>query len=95
MDADEEAGTTASLDHIIARLQTLEAADQLRNASAPALVIEHVPDNTYIYEGCTPHQAIFRLNLAGRDFSGYLMKHVTDRGYSLTVSAEGEIARDV
>ena len=33
MDADEEAGTTASLDHIIARLQTLEAADQVPNAS--------------------------------------------------------------
>ena len=33
MDSDEEAGTAASLDHIIARLQTLEAADQVRNAS--------------------------------------------------------------
>ena len=32
-DADEEAGTTASLDHIIARLQILEAADQVHNAS--------------------------------------------------------------
>ena len=33
MDSDEEAGTAASPDHIIARLQTLEAADQMRNAS--------------------------------------------------------------
>ena len=39
MDADEEAGTTASLDHIIARLQTLEAADQVRNASFFLVVV--------------------------------------------------------
>ena len=39
MDDDEEAGTTASLDHIIARLQTLEAADQLRNASDLLVVV--------------------------------------------------------
>ena len=39
MDADEEAGTTASLDHIIARLRTLEAADQVRNASDLSVVV--------------------------------------------------------
>ena len=32
-DSDEEAGTAASLDHTIARLQILEAATALRNAS--------------------------------------------------------------
>ena len=39
MDSDEEAGTAASLDHIIARLQTLEAADQVRNASELPVVV--------------------------------------------------------
>ena len=38
-DFDEDAGTAASLDHIIARLQTLEAADQVRNASDSLVVI--------------------------------------------------------
>ena len=38
-DSNKEAGTAASLDHIIARLQTLEAADQVRNASDSAVVI--------------------------------------------------------
>ena len=38
-DSDEEAGTAASLDHIIAWLQILEAADQVRNASnSPAVI---------------------------------------------------------
>ena len=39
MDSDEEAGTAANLDHIIARLQTLEAADQVRNASDSPVVV--------------------------------------------------------
>ena len=39
MDSDEEAGTAASLDHIIARLQALETADQVRNASDLPVVI--------------------------------------------------------
>ena len=39
MDSDEEAGTAASLDHIIARLQALETADQVRNASDLPLVV--------------------------------------------------------
>ena len=39
MDSDEEAGTAASLDHIIARLQTLEVADQVRNASDSLVVV--------------------------------------------------------
>ena len=35
----EEAGTAASQDHIIVRLQTLEAADQVHNASVPPVVV--------------------------------------------------------
>ena len=39
MDSVEEAGTAGSLDHIFVRLQTLEAADQVRNASDSPVVI--------------------------------------------------------
>ena len=50
-------------------------------------------DGVPIYEGYALHHAIFRL--VDRVFSGYLMKNLTDREYSLTVFAEREIARVV
>merc|ERR1719410_540138 len=68
------------------------------SAQSSGIVVESgdgVSHTVPIYEGCSLPHAIYRMDLAGRDLTEYLMLLIAEGGYSFTTEAEREFVCDV
>lgn len=48
-----------------------------------------------VYDGYSIKHAIARLNLAGRDLTDYIQKHLSEDGHHFQTTAEREIAKSI